>query len=293
MLDRYGIVAEDRWIEAPVVDGRAHVLVTGTGAPVVACNGIGVPGAMLAPLVARLDGVTQYVVDLPGYGLTDTRPGFARDLRANATQFMTEVLDGLDLDKPVIVANSLASLWTSWLAIDRPERVRALAHVGCPAIVLDTAAPIPMRLLSVRLLGRLMMKVQAPTDRQVEQLAKMVKEDPLPPEIARLILATERLDRFQDTFLSTLNRLLRLRGSRPELALTADQLSRIEAPTLLVFAADDPMGGASVGRRVAAAMSDAELHIVDGGHAPWLHHADQISPLVTEFLQQVGSSASD
>jgi pimeloyl-ACP methyl ester carboxylesterase len=293
VLSRYDIVAEERWIEAPIVEGQAHVLVTGDGPPVVMLNGIGVPAAMWAPLMARLDGVTQYAVDLPGYGLTDTTPTFAGDPPTNAVQFLTEVLDGLGLDRPVVVANSLGSLWASWLAIDQPDRVSALVHIGCPAIVFDTSAPLPMRLLSIRPLGPLMMKLQPPSERQVEQLAKTVHEHPLSPEIARLILATERLDHFEDTFLAMLNRLLRLRGSRPELALTADQLARIHAPTLLVFASDDPMGAAPIGRRMDHVLTDAELHIVDGGHAPWLHHADQIAPLLTTFLKRVSPSANE
>jgi len=292
VLDRYGIIAEERWLEAPAVDGHAHVLVTGEGPPTVILNGIGVPAAMLAPLMANLDGVRQYAVDLPGYGLTDTTPGFADNLRANAVRFLTEVLDGLGLERPVVVANSLGSLWASWLAIDQPHRVAALAHVGCPAVVLDTSAPLPMRLLSVRHLGRMMMKLQPPSERQVEQLAKMVHEHPLPPGIAQLILATERLDHFEDTFLAMLHRLVRLRGNRPELALNADQLARIHAPTLLVFAKNDPMGAASIGRRMVDAMVDAELHVVEGGHAPWLHHAQQIAPLLTAFLEQVSPPAS-
>ncbi len=285
-LDHYGLTAEERWVEAPAAGGQAHVLVTGTGPPVVLLNGIGVPAAMWAPLMAHLGGVTQHAVDLPGYGLTDSTPGFASDLRANAVRFLRQVLDGLGLDRPVVIANSLGSLWASWLAIDHPDRVAGLAHIGCPAVVLDTAAPLPMRLLSVRPLGRLMMKLRPPSPRQVEQLAQMVREHPLPPEIAQLILATERLDHFEDTFLAMLNRLVRLRGSRPGLALTADQLARITVPTLLVFAADDPMGAAPVGERVAGAMAGAELHVVEGGHAPWLHHAEQIAPLLSAFLDR-------
>ena len=292
VLNRYGITAEERWIEAPVVDGQAHILITGEGPPVIVLNGIGVPAAMLAPLMTRLDGVRQYAVDLPGYGLTDTAPNFADNLRANAVRFLTEVFDGLGLDRPVVVANSLGSLWASWLAIDQPDRVAALAHLGCPAVVLDTSAPLPMRLLSVRPLGRVMMKLQPPSERQVDQLAKMVHEHPLPPEIADLILATERLDHFEDALLATLNRLLGLRGNRPELALTARHLARIQAPTLLVFANDDPMGAAPTGRRVADAIVDAELHIVDGGHAPWLHHAEQIAPVLTAFLERVSPPAN-
>ena len=288
VFDRYGIVVEERWVETPCVDGRAHVLVTGEGPPIVLLNGIGVPAAMMAPLMSGIEGFTQYAVDLPAYGLSDTAARFADDLRVNAVTFLTEVLDGLEVDRPIVVANSLGSLWASWLAIDEPDRVGALAHIGCPAIILDTSAPLPMRLLSKRPLGRLVMRLQPPSERQVEGLAKMVHEHPLPPEIAQLILATERLDHFEDTFLATLNHLIRLRGSRPERALTAAQLASVEAPTLLVFAAADPMGAVSVGERVVDAMPNAELHVVDGGHAPWLHHADQIAPILENFLHQVG-----
>lgn len=293
VLDRYRISCEELWVQTPVVDGQAHVLVTGEGPPIVLLNGIGTPAAMWAPLIAGLDGASQYAIDLPGYGLTDTTPSFAHDLRNNAVRFLVEVLDELGLDRPIVVANSLGSLWASWLAIDQPDRVAALAHIGCPAIVFETSAPLPMRLLSLRPLGRLMMKLQPPSERQVEQLAKMVNEHPLPPEIAELILATERIDHFEGTFLATLNRLIRFKGNRPEMALTADQLARIEAPTLVVLAKDDPMGAAPIGQRIADTMIDAELHITDGGHTPWLHHADQVTPPLTAFLQRVSPRTAD
>lgn len=291
VLDHYAITAEERWIQTPIVEGHAHVLVTGHGPPVVVLNGIGLPAAMLAPLITRLDRVTQYAIDLPAFGLTDTTADFAENLRANAVRFLLEAFDGLGLDRPVVVANSLGSLWASWLAIDRPDRVTALAHIGCPAIVLDTSAPLPMRLLAARPLGRLLMRLQPPSERQVEQLAKMVHEHPLPPVIAQLILATERLDHFERAFLAMLHQLVRLRGNRPGFALTADQLGDIGAPALLVFAAEDPMGDSTVGQQVADVMADAELHVVAGGHAPWIHHADQISPLVTTFIKRVSPSA--
>ncbi len=287
VLERYGVDAEERWVRTPIVDGRAHVLVAGDGPPVVMLNGIGVPAAMFAPLIAHMSDVKTYAVDLPGYGLSDSTRHFSDDLRGSAVQFLREVFDGLELDRPTIVANSLGSLWASWLTIDQPNRVEALAHIGCPAIVLDTSAPLPMRLLGLRLVGRLLMKVQPPSDRQVEYLAKMVNEHPLPREIAQLILATERLDHFEETFPAMLNRLVRLRGNRPDLALNAHELSRIETPTLLVFARNDPMGGVDVGQQMSALVTDAELHIVNGGHAPWIHHAAQIAPALISFLRRV------
>ena len=101
-LSHYGVDFEQRFVPAPVVSGRAQVLTCGTGPDAVVLNGIGTPAAMWAPLLARLHGLRLHAVDLPGYGLTDTAPGIARDLRATARAFIGQVLDGLALDRPAI-----------------------------------------------------------------------------------------------------------------------------------------------------------------------------------------------
>lgn len=286
MLDRYGVEAQSEFVEVPSTGGRAHALVSGEGPAVVMVSGIGTPGAMWAPLMAELAGFRLFAVDLPAYGLTDTTSGFADDLRRNAVQFLEEVIDGLNLDRPAFVANSLGSLWANWLALDRPRRVAALVHVGCPALALDSSAPLPMRLLSVRPLGQVLTRLQPPSERQVEQLSKMVKEHPLAPELADLLLATERLPGFRQMFLSTLHALLRLRGSRPQMRLAAEQLARIDQPTLLLWGQDDPFGSREVGERMVETMPTAELHVVGGGHAPWLTRAERIGPIIRRFLQE-------
>jgi pimeloyl-ACP methyl ester carboxylesterase len=108
-LARFGVEAESRYVEAPAMEGRAHVLVVGDGAPVVMLNGIGTPAAIWAPLMADLDGHALHAVDLPAYGLTDPPPEEPPDLRAHAVGFIEGVLDGLGLERPAFVANSLRS----------------------------------------------------------------------------------------------------------------------------------------------------------------------------------------
>lgn len=285
MLDRYRVEARSRFVDVPSVEGRAHVLVSGGGPPVVMLNGIGTPGAMWTPLMAELDGLRLFVVDLPGFGLTDGTERLSQDLRRGAVRFLEEVLDGLELPRPAFVANSLGSLWASWLALDRPERVARLVHVGCPALALGASAPLPMRVLSVRPLGRFLTWLQPPSPGQVEQLSKMVKEHPLVPELVDLLVATERLPGFRSTFLATLHALLRLRGSRPEMRLTAGQLARIGQRTLIFWGEEDPFGSPDLGAQMAATMPAAELHVVPGGHAPWLRQAERIGPVAGAFLQ--------
>lgn len=286
MLDRHGVVAQSRFVEAPSIGGRAHALVVGDGPPVVMLNGIGTPAAMWAPLMAHLGGFRLHAVDLPAYGLTDTTPRLANDLRSSAVRFLDETVQALGLDRAAFVGNSMGSLWASWLALERPHRLAALVHVGCPALVLGTSAPFPMRLLSARPLGRLLTRLQPPSPSQVEQMSRMVGEYPLPAELVDLLVATERLPGFRGTFLSTLHVLIRLRGSRPAHRLTAEQLGLIQQPTLLFWGERDPFGPPAVGKRVAAAMRSAELRIVGGGHCPWLKHATTMAPVMTRFLRE-------
>jgi pimeloyl-ACP methyl ester carboxylesterase len=112
----------------------------------------------------------------------------------------------------------------------------------------------------------------------------MVGEHPLEPELIDLLVATERLPKFRETFLSALHALLRLRGSRPEMRLTSDQLATIGQPTLLCWGKDDPFGPPAVGERIAATMPNARLHVVEGGHAPWLRQAGSIGAAIQRFL---------
>lgn len=285
MLQRYGVDAHSRFEKVPSINGKAQVLVVGDGPPVVMINGIGTPAAMWAPLIAHIRAYRVYAVDQPGYGLTDAPSDFTDGYRENAVLFLCDLLHQLQLDRPAIIANSLGSLWSSWLALDHPERVAALVHIGCPAIVLDTSAPLPMRMLSVRGLGRLLMRLQPPSEKQVEALSRMVNEHPLVPELRDLLLATERLPHFEPMFLATLNNLLRVRGNRPGMRLSEGQLGAIDHPSLLVFGTNDPMGAAEVGRRMAESMPSAELLLVDGGHAPWLKRSDEIGRRVNRFLE--------
>jgi pimeloyl-ACP methyl ester carboxylesterase len=43
---------------------------------------------------------------------------------------------------------------------------------------------------------------------------------------------------------------------------------------------------------MADAMPTAELHVVDGGHAPWMTQAERIAPVITDFLRRHGQPAA-
>ena len=286
-LRHYGVDAESRFIDVDVVAGRAHVLVTGDGPPVMMVIGGGLPAAMWAPLMAELDGFRLYAVDLPGLGLTDTATYSSATLRSFSVDFLDQVLAGLGLDRPVFIGQSIGGQWSTWMALDRPHQVSALVLVSCPAAMLGTAAPLPLRLLTVPGLGRVMTRLLPPSPTQVDHLARAAGEDFTDhPELRGLLLAAQRLPTWSSELIGIVRSVVSLRGARPQVVLTPDELARITQPVQLVWGEDDTFGAPAVGERAAELIPDSELHVVPGGHGPWFRYAEHIGARLIPFVRK-------
>lgn len=287
LLEWAGVAAESRFLEIPSVSSPVHVLTSGEGPPVVLVPGFGDPAAMWIPLMAELGGFRLYAVDRPSFGLSGSAPHTTATFRRLGIQFLEQVLDGLELERPAFIGNSIGSLWSIWLALDRPGRVAAMAHLGCPAFLLGTSAPLPMRLLSIPPVGRLMMRMSPPSPKQVEQFADMVGEDlSALPEIRDMLVEMQKLPGVRPALLELLHAVIRLRGPRPELVLTAHEIEQISQPVQLIWGGRDPFGPPDVGEQAAAIIPDAEFHLIPwAGHVPWFAHAPQAGELVVAFLR--------
>lgn len=283
-LQEYRVEAESRFVPISTFDGPAHVLATGEGAPLVMIAAPG-PAALWAPLMARLDGFSMYAIDGPGFGLTNPVTYETDRLRSLAIDFLVELLDQLELPRATFVANSIGGLWTIWFALDQPHRVDAVALVGAPSMLLETKAPLPERLLSIPLFGRLMMRLQPPSSRQVDRLFAMMNEDISDqPAIRDLMLMCEQLPAFTPSFLAFLHSTVGMRGSRPEMRLTTEQLEQLTQPVQLIWGENEPAGPRQLAERAAEAIPDSELHFLPAGHIPWLGSPREVGKLIVEFL---------
>jgi pimeloyl-ACP methyl ester carboxylesterase len=291
VLDRYGVDARSRMVRVPRLDLDVHVLVAGDGPPVLMAIGGGMVAALWAPLVAELGGYTAIAFDPPGHGLSGPVQYSTPTLRTTAVELFDGVRDAFGIERGPIVAQSMGGLWATWFALDRPRNVSAISYIGCPALMLGTSAPFPLRLGTIRPLHRMIEHLQPPSTKQVERIGRMAGEplDQL-PELRDLFLAYERLPATSAVLLDLHRALVRVRGARPEVALTADQLRAVTQPVQFVWGERDPFGSVDVGRRAAALMADAELHTVDTGHGPWFTHPAQVGEHVTNFLARHSSS---
>lgn len=283
MLDRYLPGARTRTVE--VGAGQAGVIVSGDGPPVMVMIGGGVPAAMWAPLLAELEGFTFYAVDLPGHGASSPAPYSTSGLRPLGTSFILALLAGLNLECPPFIAQSIGGLLSLWTALDHPDRVASLSLVGCPAGMLGTSAPLPLRLMSVPSVGRLVGKLQKPTRRSAERFATIAGEDFTElPELRDLVLALLRIPGFSDQLTDLIHHVVRPRGVQTESELTAEDLAAVDHPTQIVWGESDTFGPPSVGRRAADIMPDADFHLVPGGHAPWLDDPRCVADVLEPFL---------
>ena len=133
------------------------------------------------------------------------------ELRAHAVSFIESVLDGLGLERPAFIANSLGSLWALWLASDRPRRVGAMAHVGCPC-----SHPGLRRRSRCGCSRRDPRRDAHAASAAFPQASGASLEGGSSVsasllQVAQAILATERMPGFERTFRSNLRALLRLR----------------------------------------------------------------------------------
>src|SRR3954452_22517791 len=212
----YWLEAESRVLELQDPHMQARVMEIGEGAPVVLVHGGGGVGATWAPLMSRMSGVRLVVVDRPGFGLSDGFDYRGVPLRRHAVAFLESVLDALDIERAAFVGNSMGGLWSFWLALDRPERVSTLAQLGSTALILDTRAPLPMRLLSVPGLNRIMLAEEKAGPEQARKFLVRLGHDPaviegrLPEEYFEMLSASQQLPDYAKAWLTLVQRCLTL-----------------------------------------------------------------------------------
>ena len=127
MLTDAGWVTERLTVNGNLIHCRRST--GGAGVPVVHVHGFAISGEYLMPTARRLAGRWVNVVpDLPGYGRSERRDR-VMDIPALALALLG-VLDALDIDKAVLVGNSMGCPVSLEVAHAAPERVHRLVLVS-------------------------------------------------------------------------------------------------------------------------------------------------------------------
>ncbi len=228
----------------------AHYDVIGTGEPLVLIHGLGGSRGWWVRNVGVLcEHFTVYNLDLPGFGQMRRHPTPFSVL--HAVTWLEAFLDTMRLERVSLVGHSMGGLISAIFAAERPERLDRLV-LAAPAIQLPS---------------RRVMGYVRPLLRETLQLER---------SFWRILL----WDGLRAGFPTTLRAARDLLGY-----VLQDELSRIEAPALLIWGERDPLVPPEIGSDLQQKIRDSRLCVLkDAGHVLMYDHADDFNKAVLEFL---------
>ena len=292
LFDHYGLEVKIHFVQLDQPDIRVRVLESGSGPAVLLVPGGVGDGWIWASLMAKLKGWRLIVVNRPGGGMSDGIDHRVVDVRQLAVHTLTSVLDHFNLERIPVIGSSMGGLWSFWLALDRPERVAGMVQLGCPALILDSSAPFPMRLLSIPGLNGLLLRMMMPANREkARDLPTFMGH---PPEVganwseaeAECSYQFPRLPTYRTAWLSLMEVMLGLRGAKPTYRLEVDELKQVQTSVQFIWGDSDPFGSLDVAKQATDIVPDARLHTMSGGHLPWWDDADKCAHIIREFLTE-------
>jgi pimeloyl-ACP methyl ester carboxylesterase len=242
---------------------RMRVVEAGSGPPVVLIHDILVSHLEFEGVIDLLAAHLRVLApDLPGFGQSE-KPSPARYSYGveSFAEAMVDMIAGLGLGRVSVVGHSMGGAVAITLAAEHPELVERLVLVDALShpFRLDfksrlTTAPIVGRFLFKQLYGRRAF-------RRFFRENVFTASDELP---------LERIDRYYDLFNTPAAResahavLQAIRDTRPVVA----RVTRITAPTLVVWGRRDRLGPPVYGQRLAREIPGARFDVLDTGHAP-------------------------
>lgn len=209
--------------------------------------------------------------DVVGFGFTD-RSAEAYHLDA-WVDHMLGVLDALGIERAHVVGNSFGGSLALALAIRHPERVRRLALMG--AVGLDF--PITPGLDAVW--------GYEPSVESMAALLRIFTAAPAPglDELAELRYQASIRPGVQEAY-ATMFPAPRQRWVQA-LAHSEDDVSSIEAPTIIFHGREDRVIPLATSLRLLDLIPQAQLHVFGNcGHWTQIEHAEEFTRILRDFL---------
>ena len=286
LLSKFGIERRSRRLLLADPALTARVLETGAGDPILLLHGSGMSAPTWAPLLPHLRDRRIHAFDLPGFGLSDPHDYAGRPLRRHAVAQVGSMLDALGLERATIAGTSLGAMWALCMALERPERVRSVVGLGIPAVALAGMRGDPyFRAMTTPGVRALVSRAPAPKTAKATRRASTKAMGRravalLPDAYFELMRATMAMPGWRLAMSSHLNRAMRSGRPLPENLFSDDELRSIEVPVRFILGDDDVYGRPEIGRRAAALMPDATVHVLPAGHAPFADEPEACAALI-------------
>lgn len=258
-----------RYIEAgDPIASEAVVFIPGTG---------GHLEAFTRNLLPHAEHYRTIALDMVGHGYTD-KPDHDYEIR-HYVKHLLDFCDALGLARIHVHGESLGGWIAAQFAIDHPDRTASLTLNTAGG--LNTDPKVMERVYNVT-----MKAVAEASYETVRARLEWLMNDParVTEDLIELRLAIYT----QPGFLKAMEHILCLQNMdiRMRNVLTEESLSRITAPTLVIWTDHDPTAPVATGERFVAAIPNAEPLVImdDCAHWPQWEKADEFNALHLAFL---------
>lgn len=148
-----------------------------------------------------------------------------------------------------------------------------------------TRPPVPLRLLTVPVLGRVLTRLQKPSEENVVKFMKMAGEGETIqryPALIKAKVANDRIPRPPTAGTSEIKSLLSIRGWQSATRLPEEEIHMIPYAPVVIWGENDLLGTPHTVRNGIALIPNARLEAVDAGHGPWLGLPQNCARLISD-----------
>jgi len=254
------------------------------GRPVVFIHGFSMASSLWRALSRRLAarGLCCVAPTWPLGAHTEPMRPDAELTMESIAAMVAELLEALALEDVVLVGNDTGGAVAQLVATSTPERLGALVLTGCDAFE-HFPPPILKPFIAAAKAGPAFDAAIQPLrtafgrKRAFGALAH-ADIDALVAEWVEPALTDRRVRNDLRRFTASLNRETTVRA--------AARLPQFTKPALIAWSADDAFFPLEDGRRLAAALPDSRLELIDGARTfSMIDQPDQLAELIAEFTQ--------
>ena len=257
---------------------RTRVLEAGgSGEPVIFIHGTaGHLEAYQRNILAHAERYRVLALDMIGHGFTD-KPDHPYEIK-HYVRHLKDVIDAYGFERVHLSGESLGGWIVAQFAIEHPERVGKLVLNTAGGLNTDPAVMTRLREISLK-------AVQEPTRENVRKRLEWLVHDKA--HVTEDLVDMRYRIYTQPGFAKAMENILCLQimDIRERNILTDEALSRIQAPTLVVWTDHDPTAGIPVGERFARVIPNARLTVFEGcAHWPQYEDAERFNNEHMAFL---------
>jgi pimeloyl-ACP methyl ester carboxylesterase len=262
--------------------GKISVSEAGSGPPVLMIHGLGATKVSFLPTLAAIapEGFRAIAVDLPGFGDSD-KPVLASYNASFFAEWMTALLDALELERAHVIGNSMGGRVALELGLSDPDRVGRLMLLA-PSLAWLRGRPwAPYLRMIVPQLGLLQ-----PAPRPlIEQIVRRM----IPGSDHEWVAAG--IDEFLRSYLTPQGRVAFYAAARSiyleepygEKGLWT-RLPSLRPDSLFIWGKQDSLVPISFARHVREALPNAEQLELPCGHVPQLERPKETHEAILRFL---------